>query len=156
MCIGIALDARILTRPFSRVSGCARACKATCSTVRRNCNFAITIPSRNCRLSARQRANGIWSSGGNRDDELSRLPRTGWAREESVLSGKWRAYDPEPVIIRRSAGARKAFGSGERWDAGAVGRGWSIARRMLYADARRNPQIRRANQARPDAIFVEE
>lgn len=36
---------------------------------------------------------------GNRDDKQSRLPKTGWARTESVEAGKWQYLRPEAVEI---------------------------------------------------------
>ena len=44
---------------------------------------------------------------GNRDDKQSRLPRTGWARRESVEDGKWKWLRPEKVTIPASYGLEK-------------------------------------------------
>lgn len=46
-------------------------------------------------------------SWGNRDDKASRLPRTGWARIESIESGKWAWLQPEPVDIPAVFGLEK-------------------------------------------------
>jgi hypothetical protein len=44
---------------------------------------------------------------GNRDDAASRLPRTGWCRQESLESGLWRRLQPEPVEIPAALGLEK-------------------------------------------------
>jgi hypothetical protein len=44
---------------------------------------------------------------GNRGDKLSRLPRTGWCRQESLAAGKWRWLEPEPVDIPADFGLEK-------------------------------------------------
>lgn len=44
---------------------------------------------------------------GNRDDAASRLPRTGWCRQESLEAGRWRHLRPEPVDIPASLGLEK-------------------------------------------------
>ena len=36
---------------------------------------------------------------GNRDDKQSRLPRTGWCRQESLQAGRWSWLAPRPVVI---------------------------------------------------------
>ena len=46
---------------------------------------------------------------GNRDNKMSRLPRTGWANIESVESGKWKYMKPEEVIIPASIGFDKGI-----------------------------------------------
>ncbi len=44
---------------------------------------------------------------GNRDNKLSRLPKTGWARVESVEQGKWQHLRPEKVDILAAYGLEK-------------------------------------------------
>ncbi|MCA9241579.1 MAG: hypothetical protein KDA37_15320 [Planctomycetales bacterium] len=44
---------------------------------------------------------------GNRGNKESRLPRTGWCREESLKAGKWRWLRPEPVVIPADFGLEK-------------------------------------------------
>lgn len=44
---------------------------------------------------------------GNRGNKASRLPRTGWCREESLKAGKWRWLEPEPVVIPANFGLEK-------------------------------------------------
>ncbi|MEK7218361.1 MAG: hypothetical protein AAB728_02755, partial [Patescibacteria group bacterium] len=44
---------------------------------------------------------------GNRDNKESRLPKTGWAKAESVDAGKWNWLHPEPVEIPASRGVEK-------------------------------------------------
>jgi len=44
---------------------------------------------------------------GNRDDAASRLPRTGWCRQESLEEGRWRHLRPEPVDIPAAMGLEK-------------------------------------------------
>jgi hypothetical protein len=44
---------------------------------------------------------------GNRDDAASRLPRTGWCRQESLEAGRWQHMRPEPVDIPAALGLEK-------------------------------------------------
>jgi hypothetical protein len=44
---------------------------------------------------------------GNRGNKESRLPRTGWCRNESLEAGKWRWLSPEPVEIPADFGLEK-------------------------------------------------
>lgn len=44
---------------------------------------------------------------GNRDNKLSRLPKTGWARIESLQAGKWDYLHPQEVDIVASYGLEK-------------------------------------------------
>lgn len=44
---------------------------------------------------------------GNRGNKESKLPRTGWCRQESLEAGKWRWLKPEPVIIPADFGLEK-------------------------------------------------
>lgn len=44
---------------------------------------------------------------GNRDDKRSRLPRTGWARIESIEEGRWQWLRPIKVAIPASYGLEK-------------------------------------------------
>ena len=44
---------------------------------------------------------------GNRDGSGSRLPHTGWCRQESLESGRWRYLHPEPVDIPAAMGLEK-------------------------------------------------
>lgn len=46
---------------------------------------------------------------GNRDNKLSRLPKTGWCRLDSFQSGKWKRLRPEPVTIPADYGREKGF-----------------------------------------------
>lgn len=45
-----------------------------------------------------------WGNRGNKD---SKLPRTGWCRQESLEAGKWRWLKPEPVVIPADYGLEK-------------------------------------------------
>ena len=45
----------------------------------------------------------IW---GNKDDAL-KLPKTGWAKEESLIAGKWDYLHPEKVKIAADSGFEK-------------------------------------------------
>ena len=45
---------------------------------------------------------------GNRNDKTSKLPRTGWCRQESLEAGKWRWLSPAPVVIPASYGLEKS------------------------------------------------
>jgi hypothetical protein len=44
---------------------------------------------------------------GNRDKKHSRLPRTGWARKESIEEGKWQYLQPEDIEIPAAFGLEK-------------------------------------------------
>jgi hypothetical protein len=44
---------------------------------------------------------------GNRGNKESKLPRTGWCRQESLEAGKWRWLHPEPVVIPADYGLEK-------------------------------------------------
>ncbi len=44
---------------------------------------------------------------GNRGDKASKLPRTGWCRQESLEAGKWRWLHPEPAVIPADYGLEK-------------------------------------------------
>ena len=44
---------------------------------------------------------------GNRDDRKSRLPRTGWCRQESLEAGRWSWLQPEMVEIPAALGLEK-------------------------------------------------
>jgi len=44
---------------------------------------------------------------GNRGNKESKLPRTGWCRQESLEAGKWRWLAPEPVEIAADFGLEK-------------------------------------------------
>ena len=44
---------------------------------------------------------------GNRGNKESKLPRTGWCRNESLTAGKWRWLSPEPVEIPADFGLEK-------------------------------------------------
>lgn len=44
---------------------------------------------------------------GNRGNKKSRLPPTGWAKNESVEAGKWKYLKPEKIIIPANFGLEK-------------------------------------------------
>ena len=44
---------------------------------------------------------------GNRDNKQSRLPKTGWAKIESIEAGRWSYLKPEPVEIPALFGLEK-------------------------------------------------
>lgn len=44
---------------------------------------------------------------GNRGNKESKLPRTGWCKNESLEAGKWRWLRPEPVEIPADYGLEK-------------------------------------------------
>jgi len=45
---------------------------------------------------------------GNRGNKESKLPKTGWCRNESLEAGKWRWLKPERVIIPAEFGLEKS------------------------------------------------
>jgi len=107
MCIGIALDARILTEVFLSRFGLRSRMQSDLFNSPAELQFRYNDPIPQLPI---QRAEGeawelvLW---GNRDNPDSRLPRTGWAREESVLAGKWRSLKPETVMIPAQRGCEK-------------------------------------------------
>jgi len=131
MCIGIALDARILTETFLSRFGLRSRMQSDLFNSPAELQFRYNDPIP--QLPIKRTAASEWDLvlWGNRDDELSRLPRTGWAREESVLSGKWRAYDPEPVIIPAQRGCEKGV-----WFPVSVG-----MQGLLVVDEHRTPHV---------------
>lgn len=44
---------------------------------------------------------------GNRQNKESKLPKTGWCRQESIEAGKWRWLRPEPCVIPADFGLEK-------------------------------------------------
>jgi hypothetical protein len=46
---------------------------------------------------------------GNRGDKGSRVPKTGWCRQESLDAGKWQWLKPEPVVIPATFGLEKGI-----------------------------------------------
>ncbi len=44
---------------------------------------------------------------GNRGNKESKLPKTGWCRQESLEAGKWRWLRPQPVVIPADFGLEK-------------------------------------------------
>lgn len=46
---------------------------------------------------------------GNRDNKLSRLPRTGWCRLDSFEAGKWKWLQPKQVQIPAYYGREKTY-----------------------------------------------
>jgi hypothetical protein len=44
---------------------------------------------------------------GNRNDQESKLPHTGWCKVESLHAGKWNFLHPEPVDIPAAMGLEK-------------------------------------------------
>ncbi len=68
---------------------------------------------------------------GNRDDRASRLPRTGWCRQESLEAGRWVPLRPELVEIPAALGLEKGV-----WFAIAEG-----MRGVLVRDERARPHV---------------
>ena len=107
MCIGIALDARILSETFLSRFGLRARMQTDLFNSPQELQFRYNDPIP--QLPIQRAGEAAWDLvlWGNRDDPLSRLPQTGWAREESVLAGKWRGFQPEPVIILAQRGCEK-------------------------------------------------
>ncbi len=107
MCIGIALDARLLTETFLSRFGLRARMHSDLFESDPELQFRYNDPIP--QLPIQRAAEAAWDLvlWGNRDDPLSRLPHTGWAREESVLAGKWRGFQPEPVVIPAQRGCEK-------------------------------------------------
>jgi len=64
-------------------------------------NNRIYFPNPEARLPVRLR-NGLatWVTWGRREKEaIGRFPNGGWARLDSIKSGKWKPWRPRPVLI---------------------------------------------------------
>lgn len=157
MCIGIAIDAELLTETFLSRFGLRARMQSDLfnSPVELQFRYNDPIP----QLPIQRPDDAAWELvlWGNRDDELSRLPRTGWAREESVAAGKWRGLQPEPVIIPAQRGCEKGV-----WFPVSAG-----LRGLLVMDEHRTPHVYMLTRAATDdyaaltkhdrmPIFVEE
>ncbi len=68
---------------------------------------------------------------GNRDDAGSRLPMTGWCREENLEAGRWAWLKPEPVVIPATLGIENG-----RWFQIHEG-----IRGILVRDSRNRPHV---------------
>lgn len=131
MCIGIAIDARILTETFLSRFGLRSRMQSDLFNSPLELQFRYNDPIP--QLPIQRTAQSEWELvlWGNRDDPVSRLPCTGWAREESVLAGKWQGYQPEPVIIPAQRGCEKGV-----WFPVSVG-----IQGLLVADEHRTPHV---------------
>lgn len=131
MCIGIALDARLLTETFLSRFGLRSRMKSDLFNSPPELQFRFNDPIPQLPILRPHETAWDLVLWGNRDDAISRLPRTGWAREESVLAGKWSVYQPEPVIIPAQRGCEKGV-----WFPISVG-----MQGLLVADEHRNPRV---------------
>lgn len=60
----------------------------------------VYFPNPKARLPVLLKDGGVsWVPWGWRSDTGFKFPRGGWARHESVLAGKWKAWHPRPVLI---------------------------------------------------------
>jgi hypothetical protein len=131
MCIGIAIDAQLLTETFLSRFGLRSRMQSDLFNSPQELQFRYNDPIP--QLPIKRTAESEWELvlWGNRDNPVSRLPRTGWAREESVLAGKWSGYQPEPVIIPAQRGCEKGV-----WFPITGG-----MRGLLVADEHRTPRV---------------
>ncbi|MDX1963999.1 MAG: hypothetical protein SFX18_12665 [Pirellulales bacterium] len=117
MCIGIAIDAELLTETFLRRFGLAARMQGDLfdSPPELLFQFRDRIPQLPIvRLTPENAQQPLPTSDdwdlvewGNRGNRQSRLPLTGWAREESTSAGKWKYLRPQPVWIPASRGLEK-------------------------------------------------
>lgn len=68
-----------------------------------------------CRTEKGEEIEAIWGRRNQREFPDSRLPVTGWARQESVEAGKWKRYEPEPVHIPATAYMEKDTDRVSHW-----------------------------------------
>ena len=61
----------------------------------------IYFPKADARLPVRLRDGHVtWITWGRRKDEaIGKFPNGGWARLESIKSGKWKPWHPRPILI---------------------------------------------------------
>jgi len=136
MCIGIAIDVQLLTETFLSRFGLRSRMQSDLFHSPQELQFRYNDPIPQLPIQ-RIDVDGIrgeaWDLAlwGNRDNPISRLPRTGWAREESVLTGKWRGYQPEQVIIPAQRGCEKGV-----WFPVAAG-----MQGLLVTDEHRTPHV---------------
>jgi hypothetical protein len=131
MCIGIAIDAELLTETFLSRFGLRARMQSDLFNSPQEIQFRYNDPIP--QLPIQRAENEPWDLAlwGNRDNPISRLPRTGWAREESVLAGKWQAFQPQPVIIPAQRGCEKGI-----WFPVSIG-----MQGLLVEDEHRTPHV---------------
>jgi hypothetical protein len=107
MCIGIAFDVAVLDQAFIQRFGLAKRIAGDLFGPATELCFQFNdrVP----QLPIIRAGQTDWELvvWGNRDQEQSRLPKTGWAREESLLAGKWQYLRPEVVKIPAQRGHEK-------------------------------------------------
>jgi len=107
MCIGIAIDAELLSEVFIARFGLRERLRGDLfdSPLELRWQYRDRVP----QLPVVRPDESEWDllAWGNRDDRASRLPQTGWAREESLGAGKWKHLRPKEVCIPASRGLEK-------------------------------------------------
>ncbi len=56
-----------------------------------------------------------WQPWGRREPQTGRLPLGGWARLESIKTGRWQSYQPRPVLILAQAYMEKDAQRQSHW-----------------------------------------
>ncbi|MGC4001696.1 MAG: hypothetical protein QM811_00460 [Pirellulales bacterium] len=140
MCVGIAIDAELLSETFMKRFGLRRHVVGDMFGSPPEVRFAYNDPTPRLPIVT---LDGAWDLPiwGNRDDQQSHLPPTGWVREESLQIGKWKHFEPEPVRIPAQRGLEKGV-----WfpiDSGIVG--------YVVRDEQGRPHVYMLTRAADDA-----
>ena len=77
----------------------------------------IFFPQPDARLPVRLRdGNVTWITWGRRKDEaIGKFPNGGWARLNSIKSGKWKPWRPRPVLIAADQFMEKDHANQSHW-----------------------------------------
>jgi len=60
----------------------------------------VYFPSPKATIPIERAGQQLWLPWGRRREEAGRLPPGGWAREDSLLAGKWKRFHPVEVVAR--------------------------------------------------------
>jgi len=76
----------------------------------------VFFPNPRAALPVRLRSGEVeWVTWGRRQHEEGNMPNGGWARLDSVKSGRWQRYQPRPVLIPASSYMEKDASGGSHW-----------------------------------------
>jgi len=80
----------------------------------------IYFPQPGARLPVRLRDGHVtWITWGRRKDEpIGKFPNGGWARLDSIKSGRWKPWHPRPVLIAANQFMEKGHNNQSRWISG--------------------------------------
>ena len=76
----------------------------------------IFFPQPDAKLPVKLRHGGVtWVIWGRRKEEFNRFPNGGWARLNSIKSGKWKPWHPRPVLIPAISFMEKDHDNQSHW-----------------------------------------